>query len=91
MNKKAAIVSWLIVLPLSIMAFMAATGFVAYLLVSGWLLNHDNQRLAEMCATDAENGCPLLWQDYTNTKRENERLKLQVRECTVLINQEIED
>jgi len=85
------LIKWLIVLPLGITAFVTVSGFMAYLVVSGWLLNHDNQRLAEICAEDAQGGCPLLWQDYINTKQENERLKLQVRECNVLINQEIED
>ncbi len=88
MNK---FIKWLIVLPLSITAFLTVSGFVTYLVVSGWLLNYDNQKAAQLCAEDAQEGCPLLWEEYINTKRENERLKLQVRECNVLINQEIED
>ncbi len=79
---------WLIGVPLSITAFLTVVGFVTYLVVSDWVVDFDNRKAAALCAQDAQEGCPLLWEDYVNTKRENERLKLRVRECDVLIPKE---
>ena len=78
-------ISQYILLPLSLTAFAATCTFAYYILSSGWLLDYDNRKMAAVCAEDASEGCPLLWQDYVETKRENRSLKLIVKECSVLI------
>ena len=78
-----------VLFPMSFVAFAVTCTFVYYILSSGWLLDYDNRKLAAVCAEDASEGCPLLWQDYLETKRENKTLKLIVKECSVLIPEAI--
>ena len=70
---------------LSLTSFVVCIGMLVYFWSDDIIVRTDNRRALERCAEEGMKGCPLLFQYTARLERENEILRLQVRECNVLI------
>lgn len=74
-----------ILLVANLVAVSTMSALLIYLWSGDILLKEDNRRAVEQCTAEVEGGCPLLFQYASELERQNARLNLRVRECSVLV------